>query len=199
MTTDATSMSMIKWHDSTSNHARLRLAEKVTRIAALTGRNITCRDPATGALHHFSQEGELIIQEDLPDGAPASLDLPSPGQSCMVSIDLMYRDASNFKAHGNQHFQGVLKEQDLDILLTSLWMEWEGIIPHQLGLKDLQVEQDWEMDFEHNDHPWHTVEDLEIKDPVGRPQDLGHLLVIARDRVAQGWDEIAAIMTLQND
>jgi hypothetical protein len=157
-----------------------------------------CTDLSTGELYYFTQDQGRLQQEDLPEGAPKRLDIPDGTEPRMISIETMYRDASNFKAFGTQHFVGCIDEERLDILLTCLWMNSEGIIPHQIGMKDLQSEQDWELDFEGNDHPWHDIEQFKIGEPVGKHQSINYIVALARDRISQGWDEIAAIICLQD-
>jgi len=188
----------IEWQGSTSNHVKLRIEAKVLKLSEKTKFNLMCVDPATGNLYYFTQDQGCIKQEDLPEGAPKRLDFPQTEKPCMISIEAMYRDASNFKAFGIQHFTGTIDEERLDILLTCLWMDGEGFIPHQVGLKDLQFDQSWEIDFEASDHPWHEIEDVKISEAIGKHQSINHIIALARDRITQGWDEISAIIHLQD-
>lgn len=131
-------MTRIIWHNAMSNHTKLRLTPKILRLAKLRPFQITCCDPDTGTSYQFYKEGDTIRQEDPPLCLSGSLHLPTEGKTCIIEIRTMYRDMSNYKTHDTHRFCGNLVEADLDTLLTAFFMDPDGIIPHQITMRDHQ-------------------------------------------------------------
>lgn len=83
-----------------------------------------------------------------------------------VLITYMYRDQSNYKAHGEAVVAGPVPNVDM---LSLLYLagdreDHEYIIPGQIGLPDLQNEfnggeAQWDDD---RDHPWHELQDVTL-------------------------------------
>jgi hypothetical protein len=190
----------ITWKKETSNHAKLRLASKVRELAKMTGGNITCHDPSNGVLHYFLHQKEGLFETSLPEGVPDRITLPDGTEEVTVTIDTMYRDAYNYKFGGTEIFQGVIDLSSVDIVLTALWMDLDGFIPHQILMTDQQLASGYSLDFEDQDHPWHSALSFRIK-TADKTQGEKHtsfedLLRAAEDRLSEGWDEISAVAYL---
>jgi hypothetical protein len=113
-----------------------------------------------------------------------------------IKISYMYRDADNYKAHGEVVLAGRMSEGDMKIILA-VCSNHGGrfFIPGMVGLDDLQKsfnggESEWHDD---RDHPWHTFTGIEPTeeecthvDGLASNQLVDKFLRVAINR---GWDE----------
>lgn len=81
--------------------------------------------------------------------------MPAPDSSSWTLIPVMYRDASNFKAHGVILLEGIVTGAEIATLRASLHEE-TYYVPRQLGLDHLATEK-WPGSFYEDDHNWHEV------------------------------------------
>lgn len=90
------------------------------------------------------------------------------GEGKNVMVELMYRDASNFKAHGEAVIAGPVANPGILALLhhAADHEDNDFIIPGQIGLPDLQNsfnegQAQWDDD---RDHPWHELHAVFLTD-----------------------------------
>jgi len=181
-----------------SNHERVAIMPALSRLAAIGTNTITCRHPTSGKLYQFesSQDGlsEMAGELDVPQ-----VDLPTEGEAHRLVINTRYRDGNNFKTHAEQIFEGKITHESLDTLLTALFQNFDGIIPHQINMEDHQGGNKWKLDYDGPDHPWHEITDIEITQAKGDGKSLSVLLAQAEDIAKEGWDPIAAIIRLKQE
>jgi hypothetical protein len=190
----------IKWlpQGGISNHERLALMPAIARLAAMKPSIITCRSPSDGKLYQFIKSGEGWDEMSGTLDVPCVI-LPEGQEPVQMKVDTLYRDGANYKTHGENVIEGLLTHADLDTILTSLFMDFDGIIPHQVGLEDHQGKGDWPLDFENHDHPWHEISDITITPPKGGTHlPMKQFILLCEDRIKVGWDSIAATIHLQD-
>ena len=112
-------------------------------------------------------------------------------------IHYMYRDASNYKAHGEVIISGELKQEGLDAIIKTL-DDGEHFIPAQVGMPELQSTL---TSFpSEDDHVWHELEPecfhLTDEDPTTNHDinDVNDL--IERFTSIKKWDVSSAIKRL---
>jgi hypothetical protein len=81
-------------------------------------------------------------------------------------ISYMYRDASNYKAHGEEVLQGTLTSEQKEAIIAKL-EGGENFIPDQVGLEEVQ-EQLTSFPSE-DDHVWHELNEDDITDTQQDP------------------------------
>lgn len=190
----------IAWLKDTqlSNHERLQALSLVESLSKLGSPRITIRLPATGRLLHFEKQDSAWRERRLEFLANARFEMPEEGELVTMSIDTMYRSAGNHKTYGTHCWRGQLSAADFNIILTALFMDPDGfIIPHQIGMEDHQGAEGWELDFDGEDHPWHTVENIAFTEPRNGLPPIADLLEISRERIKTGYNAFAALMVLQ--
>jgi len=180
-----------------SNHEKLHLGPAAEAIADLGAHRIVIRNPTDGKMVGFSvdPDGTLIETgkfDEIPD-----LEKVETGKILRLTIQKLYRDASNYKLAHQEAFEGVVFDGDIDALLTAFFMDEEGMIPHQIGMSDIQHQEGWDLDFENGtDHPWHQVQIITTGEAKGDADSLARLVALCRGRIAGKWDPIAAMIHL---
>lgn len=109
----------------------------------------------------------------------------------------MYRDAANYKMHGEVVVEGVLSEEEKSQILETLHIE-DQFLPDQVGMPVLYTE--FPSHYE-DDHPWHELSDLET---ITRAQAAGRTTLdmtaaeLHRAFVNATWDPTVAAADVEN-
>lgn len=86
------------------------------------------------------------------------------GHDQHLLLELLYRDADNYKTSSLQAIAGPLSWEEVSIVLTALMSDDEGFIPCQFGLDDIQDQMLTSPDFseEGSDGYLHEIADIRI-------------------------------------
>ena len=115
--------------------------------------------------------------------------------SKITQINYLYRDASNYKAHGEIFVEGFLSQDEKDFIFRIL-DDGESFIPEQVGFPPLQDEL---LEYEEengDDHVWHElslINEIDKKDctvPDNEIWTKENLLSAFKEvKDLGGWDE----------
>lgn len=105
-----------------------------------------------------------------------------------TAVTYLYRDAANWKAGAVVVFRGRATPEQVDVLLAAL--KDDGLIPGQVGLKDLQDAFSGSCWDEELDHPWHEVQEIVLTaDAPTDERTFGEFAMAVAAVGAQGWNE----------
>lgn len=78
-------------------------------------------------------------------------------------IDYLYRDASNYKRWNTEIVSGEITQEDLD-RIEAILFDGEYFVPHDVGLPEHRVVDDYRTDDDHCWFEWQTydVDDVEF-------------------------------------
>lgn len=192
---------------SLSAHTRLALVPRMEALDLTRRAMAVLPDTAAGRLHVLDpadpgrdcetalSEVSFAVETDTPFGAPV-----------VLVLDLLYRDAANYKTGGTFTWQGTLTEPALDTIATALmglapaaFGEIGDLVPDAFDLPHLASLFDGGgPDMDGDDHVWHSVESLTLR-PVAETGDPGarrldDLHAAARAVLPRGFDLEAAMM-----
>jgi len=187
-------MPQIIWQPDSkgSSHEKLALLPEIYRLAKLGASRITCRHPRSGILYQFELNDKdwTEMSGDLEIG---QIEFPKDVASAKMTIETMYRDGANYKNSFSQVLEGSITSEGFNTILTALYMDFDGIIPHQIGLKDHQDKGDWGVNFERHDHAWHEIYDIRFDPSENGISTPMNIVKVCEDRIRQGWDPIQAM------
>ena len=117
------------------------------------------------------------------------------GSTVNTVIEYMYRDAYNYKQHGDVVVAG--HDDDLIGRLVASLDEGENFLPEEVGLPNLR-DGGWDTHHDDADHVWHEYVDAER---TGRaptdPRPLAELVAVFEAAAAAGWPMGAALAALE--
>ncbi len=125
-----------------------------------------------------------VAQNPLRPSAPAS----------NVSFQYLYRDASNYKLHGEAIFTNTtgLSIEEVEKRIRSFLKDGEFFIARQVHIE----ERFFDVLDAQDDHPWHEFARVEVTaepcwDPDGVPErDVTEFLVELEKAHTEGWNEM---------
>lgn len=98
-------------------------------------------------------------------------------------LNYMYRDASNYKQHGEAVFEGEISDKEFKTIMGALY-DGEWFIASQVGLEDLQLQVPRSY-YDEDDHVWSEFVGFE---KTYAPADSGPISEFAARFVDIDWD-----------